>query len=144
MKTKKAALTQKIQIDEKIADERRKEKALTFVEAGIGDERMFLSLCSAHGFDAVKLREQVKVMRHTLTRRTMKKDGVERDTVIVRSKGSDSNHAIMLGKDHFLYCSCPSFVMHGGLNEVRPCKHLVYVIVNRLRASEEYLPFIVK
>lgn len=123
------------------------EEVLAWSNAGIKDQHMLGVLCNHHGIDAskqTKLRDDLNAMSHTVTKRTMKTTGEVRDALLVRSKGSSSTHALMVGKDSFLYCSCPAFLYKGGMNEVKPCKHLIYVIVNKLWKSEDYLPYIVK
>lgn len=127
------------------ASEKASEAALTFTSAGVKDQHMLEILIKNHGVDstkASKLRADLQAMSHVVTKRTMK-DGEVRDAILVRSKGSSSTHALMVGKDHFLYCSCPAFIYKGGMNEVRPCKHLIYVIVNKLWRSEDYMPYVV-
>lgn len=123
------------------------EEVLSWANAGVKDDHMFQILVNHHGIDATKarkLRDDVMAMSHAITKRTMKKTGEVRDALLVRSKGSSSTHALMVGADNFLYCSCPAFIYKGGMNEVKPCKHLIYVIVNKLWRSEDYLPYVVK
>ena len=125
--------------------EKASEDALSWTSAGVKDPHMLEILIKNHGVEsskANKLRTDLQSMSHVVTKRTMK-DGEVRDAILVRSKGSSSTHAMMVGKDHFLYCSCPAFIYKGGMNEVRPCKHLIYVIVNKLWRSEDYMPYVV-
>ncbi len=98
-------------------------------------------LCDRHGLDYTKVSSGVAKVEHCFGQKLIK--GKERDVIFVRSRGSASQHVVSMGDDGIFYCSCPAWLHKGGRDTMKPCKHLLYVLVCGLASAECRLQYYV-
>lgn len=79
------------------------------------------------------------------TLREAAKTGCATQSVIeIRTKGNDGVHMIVKSlKDGIWYCQCPTYKFKGGLREMKPCKHLVYCIVNGIGNPADWFQYLI-
>ena len=82
--------------------------------------------------------------QQAILREAVKNGFQTQEAIEIRSKGSDGLHMIVKSlKDGIWYCMCPTYKFKGGLREMKPCKHLVYCIVNGIGKPEDWFQYLV-
>ncbi len=108
----------------------------------IVDQTFFDRLCARYTFDPMQLKEKLEKLEYREEEKSTPK-GETKPMLCVRTKGGGGRHEVLRGKDGIWYCTCPSYIFKGGIKDMRPCKHLVGLIVSRCGEPEDWMQYLV-
>lgn len=127
---------------------------------GIGDARIFKKLCDHHKINEPNMSKTLEKMEHSegqdnvhvfkeeivdgKTRHVRTGEKVLMDVVFIRTRGKGSVHRVWKSaKENIWLCECPTWKFKGGRKQLKPCRHILYCIVNKIGDAEDWLQYIV-
>ena len=115
-------------------------EGVNWESAWVKDPAILDRLCEVHGLDRNALLEKIEAIEYREGEREVR--GEMRPVVFVRTRGNGKAHEILKGKDGILYCNCPAWVFKGGRDSLKPCKHLVAVIVSGVGDPADWMQYL--
>lgn len=109
--------------------------------ARIADPAVLDRLCAQYGFNREHVLRKINSIEYQEGEQEI--FGKTRPVIFVRTRGNGNVHEIIKGSDGILYCNCPAWVFRGGRDQMKPCKHLIAVIVSGAGNPEDWFQYLV-